>query len=137
MIGMPNPDGSRCTLEVTMSADFQMTFRHSNDNLHVRVLGTFDGNSAHELINLLQAQYREGGRIFVDTAGLREVVPHGCAVFKNCLCRTQVPTTQLFFKGEKGADMAPPGSGWLIAPKHKKGCCGRCRCCSCRSNSDN
>lgn len=121
-----------------MSTDFQMTFRHNNDNLHVRVLGTFDGNSAQELLGLLQAQYREGGHVFVDTAGLDKVVPHGCTVFKNCLCRTQVPVTQLFFKGEKGVDMAPPGSGWLIAPERKKqGCCGRCRNCSCRSRNDN
>ena len=54
-----------------MSADFQMKFRHNNDNLHVKMLGVFDGNSAHELLNLFQHEYRGAGRVFVDTVGLR------------------------------------------------------------------
>ena len=52
-----------------MSTDFQMNYHHNKDNLHVKMQGIFDGNSAHELLNLFLREYRCGGRVFVDTAG--------------------------------------------------------------------
>ena len=51
-----------------MSTDFQMNYHHNKDNLHVKMQGIFDGNSAHELLNLFLREYRCGGRVFVDTA---------------------------------------------------------------------
>ena len=53
-----------------MSTDFQMNYHHNKDNLHVKMQGIFDGNSAHELLNLFLREYRCGGRVFVDTAGV-------------------------------------------------------------------
>ena len=35
-----------------MSTDFQMNYHHNNDNLHVKMQGICDGNSAHEPLNL-------------------------------------------------------------------------------------
>ena len=58
-----------------MSTDFQMNYHHNKDNLHVKMQGIFDGNSAHELLNLFLREYRCGGRVFVDTAGVSEVLP--------------------------------------------------------------
>ena len=55
-----------------MSTDFQMNYHHNKDNLHVKMQGIFDGNSAHELLNLFLREYRCGGRVFVDTAGVSE-----------------------------------------------------------------
>ena len=96
-----------------MSTDFQMNYHHNKDNLHVKMQGIFDGNSAHELLNLFLREYRCGGRVFVDT--------------------TPVPASQLFFKGENGFNMAPSGSRVLIVPPRKKksGCCGKCAHCTC------
>ena len=45
-----------------MSTDFQMNYHHNKDNLHVKMQGIFDGNSAHELLNLFLREYRCGGR---------------------------------------------------------------------------
>ena len=119
-----------------MSADFQMLFRHNNDNLHVRMLGVFDGNSAHELLNLFLREYRSGGRVFVDTACVREVMPFGSKVLQARLCQTPVPASQLFFKGEKGFRIAPSGSRVLVVPQKKKkeGCCGKCAHCACHNS---
>ena len=47
-----------------MSTDFQMNYHHNKDNLHVKMQGIFDGNSAHELLNLFLREYRCGGRVF-------------------------------------------------------------------------
>ena len=99
-----------------MSTDFQMNYHHNKDNLHVKMQGIFDGNSAHELLNLFLREYRCGGRVFVDTAGVSEVVPFGSKVLQARLCQTPVPASQLFFKGENGFNMAPSGSRVLIVP---------------------
>ena len=89
-----------------MSTDFQMNYHHNKDNLHVKMQGIFDGNSAHELLNLFLREYRCGGRVFVDTAGVSEVLPFGSKVLQARLCQTPVPASQLFFKGENGFNMA-------------------------------
>ena len=49
-----------------MSTDFQMNYHHNKDNLHVKMQGIFDGNSAHELLNLFLREYRCGGRVVPD-----------------------------------------------------------------------
>ena len=115
-----------------MSTDFQMNYHHNKDNLHVKMQGIFDGNSAHELLNLFLREYRCGGRVFVDTAGVSEVLPFGSKVLQARLCQTPVPASQLFFKGENGFNMAPSGSRVLIVPPRKKksGCCGKCAHCT-------
>ena len=69
-----------------MSTDFQMNYHHNKDNLHVKMQGIFDGNSAHELLNLFLREYRCGGRVFVDTAGVSEVLPFGSQVLQARLC---------------------------------------------------
>lgn len=119
-----------------MSTDFHMTVRRSKDNLHIQARGTFDGTSAHELLNLLKEQYDGRGRVFVDTNGLQSVNSFGCTVFRTCLYQTSVPASQLFFKGENGFSIAPDGSRVLIVPggkREKKGhvCCGKCANCTC------
>ena len=103
-----------------MSTDFQMNYHHNKDNLHVKMQGIFDGNSAHELLNLFLREYRCGGRVFVDTAGVSEVLPFGSKVLQARLCQTPVPASQLFFKGENGFNMAPSGSRVLIVPQEEK-----------------
>ena len=45
--------------------------------------------------------------MFVDTAGVSEVLPFGSKVLQARLCQTPVPASQLFFKGENGFNMAP------------------------------
>ena len=122
-----------------MSTDFQMNYHHNKDNLHVKMQGIFDGNSAHELLNLFLREYRCGGRVFVDTAGVSEVLPFGSKVLQARLCQTPVPASQLFFKGENGFNMAPSGSRVLIVRQHGGYCriprrasagCGACRRCT-------
>ena len=101
-----------------MSTDFQMNYHHNKDNLHVKMQGIFDGNSAHELLNLFLREYRCGGRVFVDTAGVSEVLPFGSKVLQARLCQTPVPASQLFFKGENGALREP--CAYRAAPQEEK-----------------
>ena len=93
-----------------MSTDFQMNYHHNKDNLHVKMQGIFDGNSAHELLNLFLREYRCGGRVFVDTAGVSEVLPFGSKVLQARLCQTPVPASQLFFRAKTDSTWRPPGA---------------------------
>ena len=133
-----------------MCADFKMKFRHSEGNLHVRASGGFDGDSACELLALFMEEYRAGGRIFVDTTGLNEIHPSGRVVLDSGLGRTRVSPASLFFKGEKGFQVAPSGSRVIVMsrkahergisaetaerPKHR--CCGKCAHCTGHGHED-
>ena len=129
--------------------EFQMRFRHSHGNLHIETMGGFDGIAAEKLLQLVRREYPAGGRIFIDTAGVDSVLPSGRHALNAGLGVTLVPASSLFFKGEKGFQMAPDGSRVLVVnpellkdragegterstrqKKHK--CCGNCAHCTCR-----
>jgi hypothetical protein len=100
----------------TMASNFHIKFRKNRGNLHFRPKGIFDGNSAWELINLIHDKYNGQGRVFIDTCGLGKISPFGCCIFKDHLYTDILPCRRLFFKGEKGFDIAPNGSRVLITP---------------------
>ncbi len=133
--------------------NFQMNFRHSHGNLHVETMGGFDGEAAEKLLMLFCREYRAGSRIFVDTSGVNDIHPSGRTALNNGLGRTEVPASSLFFKGEKGFEMAPDGSRVLVLKQEFRGnrhsesekspsssekhhCCGRCAHCTCRHKHD-
>ena len=120
-----------------MSLNFQIEFKKSNENLHIRPLGDFDGNSAWELINFLQQQYTGKGQVFIDTFMLREMCPFGCSIFQCRFKYSQVPANRLVINGKKGLEIAPKGSKVIVSPeKHDCMCSGTCTNCPC-SKGDN
>ena len=61
------------------------TYRTKSKNLHLKLIGDFDGSSALELINMLKENYSKSEKIVIDTRGLCSVHPFGRDVFwKNC-----------------------------------------------------
>ena len=116
----------------SMSTNFQIEFRKSNGNLHVRPMGNFDGSSAWELINLLHEKYDGKGRIFIETRNLHKICPFGCSTFQCRLNLSALPADRLFFKGKKGFEIAPKGSKVIVVPeKHRFRCNGNCENCPC------
>ncbi|MBW2708446.1 MAG: peptidylprolyl isomerase [Deltaproteobacteria bacterium] len=115
-----------------MSSNFRVAHKKSNGNLHLIPKGDFDGNSAWELIHLMREKYDGKGRVFIDTKDLREVHSFGCSTFRCRFQQGSVLADCLFFKGEKGFEMAPDGSKVLVVPKGRGcGCNGDCANCSC------
>ncbi len=116
-----------------MSTNFQVTFKKSNGNLHIKPVGDFDGSSAWQLINLLDEKYDGKGRVFIDTRNLRKVHSFGCSTFQCRFHFCRVPATQLFFKGKKGYELAPKGSKVIggTPTNHLCRCNGNCTNCPC------
>lgn len=113
-----------------MSRNFQVEFKKSNGNLHVHPSGDLGGSSAWELVNLLHEQYEGRGRVYIDTDDLRNMCPFGCNTFQCRLNRQHLPFERIYFKGDKGAAMAPKGSKVVKAlPRHR--CRGNCATCKC------
>lgn len=117
-----------------MSSNFQLSFKKSSGNLHVSPSGDFDGSSAGELIHLLGEHYNGRGRVFINTRKLRRISPFGCSTFQCRLAQCRVPADRLYFKGEKGFELAPEGSRVIVAsPKGRCRCNGNCKDCTCNS----
>ncbi|MEZ4525813.1 MAG: hypothetical protein R2941_07830 [Desulfobacterales bacterium] len=113
-----------------MNPNFQIEFRNSRGNLHVRPSGNFDGISAWTLLNFIHEKYDHRGNVFVDTRHLHHTCPFACKTFRCGINFGIVPTERLFFKGKKGFDMAPEGSR-VIEGSQKHKCCGNCENCPC------
>lgn len=92
--------------------------RHNNaGNLHISICGDFNGMCAWELFKLVKRHNGGSGRIFVNTAGIGRILPDGVALFKLHLPRHRIPSDWLYFKGEKGFQIAPDGCRVLIRNK--------------------
>ena len=120
-----------------MSTNFQIQFKKNNGNLHIQPKGDFDGSSAWELINLIHDQYNGKGRVFIDTRNLGQIHPFGSNTFQCRLNPRAIPADRLFFKGEKGFEIAPNGSRVIVnSEKDHCQCNGNCEGCS-RSGKSN
>jgi len=85
-----------------MASNFQIYSYKTRDSLHLKLNGDFDGNSAHELINILIEAGTGFWEVFIDTNGLKTIHPFGRAVFEKNLCILKKKLSNLIFIGENG-----------------------------------
>ena len=115
-----------------MSSNFRIDVKKHNGELYVSPKGDFDGSSAWELINTIDARYEGVGRVFIDTHHLRELCRFGCSVFLREMRQGRIPVDRVRYLGLKGHDIAPPGSHVEAGSgddRHE--CCGDCANCPC------
>ena len=92
-----------------MASNFRIFCHHNSDNLHLKLMGDFDGSSAYELINTLNEYRGIVRRVFIHTCSLSSVHSFGLDVFqKNCDIRQL--SRVLTFTGVYGNRLAPHGS---------------------------
>jgi len=92
-----------------MASNFKISAHRTSDGLHLKLMGDFDGSSAHELINTLKTHHGNVGKIFVHTSSLTSIHPFGLDVFKK-KCSINGLRHGLTFTGKYEEIMTPPKS---------------------------
>jgi hypothetical protein len=93
-------------MEDIMAANFRILIHRSSESLHLKLVGDFDGTSAYEAINAMQENGR-AHRIFIHTAGLKEIHPFGKAIFEKNLSMFKKHKIELIFTGEHASQFVP------------------------------
>lgn len=96
-----------------MASNFRILVQRNNANLKLRLIGDFDGASAHELLNALTERCSGLGKAVIDTKGLQRVYPFGVDTFHKNLRVLKVAPCGLVFIGEKAAEIAPEQKSFL------------------------
>ncbi len=67
-----------------MATNFKIFPHRNSDNLHLKLLGDFDGSSAKELVNALKVHMNihNVGNIYIHTNSLHSVHPFGLEIFQ-------------------------------------------------------
>jgi len=86
-----------------MALNFRVIHHRTNNNLHLKLRGDFDGSSAYELVNILK-NCDNAGKIFVHTNYLNTIYPFGLRVFQNNLRK---PSGQIIFIGKNRSKISP------------------------------
>jgi len=89
-----------------MASNFRILTHRNSDNVHLKLMGDFDGTSAHQLLNLLSKHSPKASRIFIHTSCLRSIVPFGGSVFRNNLHLLKGKPAHLVFTGEKASELS-------------------------------
>ncbi|MDH3357618.1 MAG: hypothetical protein OET81_09740 [Desulfobacteraceae bacterium] len=95
-----------------MATNFKIFSHKNSDNLHLKLMGDFDGSSAYELIHTLEKYHDNTGRVFIHTCALSSVHPFGLNIFQKNNSIKKL-SQSLTFTGEYGATIAPQGSNAL------------------------
>jgi hypothetical protein len=93
-----------------MAADFRILIHRNSDNLHLKLMGDFDGTSAHEVLNALKKNCRGASKVFIHTSCLKHIHPFGRNVFHNNLDILNRQPFLLAFTGRNSRMLAPEGT---------------------------
>ncbi|MBW2096844.1 MAG: hypothetical protein JRI80_18435 [Deltaproteobacteria bacterium] len=86
-----------------MAENFKILIHRNDDNLHLKLVGDFDGSSAHQLLNQLMKYSPKFSTTFINTDCLGNLIPFGLSVFKNNLNPLKKRRFHLIFTGDNAA----------------------------------
>ena len=89
-----------------MAANFKIRIHRNSDNLHLKLMGDFDGSSAHELLNVLETNSPKASRVFIHTSCVKSIVPFGRNVFQNNLGQLKGKPGHLVFTGKRASELS-------------------------------
>ena len=90
-----------------MVSNFQIISTKTNGNLHLKLYGDFDVDSAQELTNTLIMHSAGCWDIFIDTNDLKIIHPFGRITLQMNLSNFQQQLNNLFFIGANKYKIAP------------------------------
>lgn len=83
-----------------MAKNFRIQQHRKKGDLHISLIGDFDGSSAMELIDVLMKNAKEAEKIFVHTCFVSSMNPFGREVFKKKLCVPEKVSQKFVFTGQ-------------------------------------
>lgn len=83
-----------------MASNFKILIHRNSNNLDLKLMGDFDGSSAHQLINLIDRDNLGASEIFIHTNCLKEVIPFGRDVFVHNLRPLMKKPPKIIFTGD-------------------------------------
>ncbi|MBM9614136.1 hypothetical protein JWJ90_07525 [Desulfobulbus rhabdoformis] len=104
-----------------------------NGNLHINLDGHFSAEVAFELTSTIAKSYNGKGNIFVHTAKVTTIAPESRTTLSDQITMLGLPAEKMYMTGVKGLDISPDKGKVIVYEKRKKGCCGKCKNCSCHS----
>ena len=90
-----------------MASNFKILIHRNSDNLHLKLMGDFDGSSAHQLLNLVSKNSPNASRIFIHTSCVKSIMPFGRKVFQDNFYNLKDNPVNLVFTGEKASELSP------------------------------
>ncbi len=90
-----------------MASNFRISTHRNNDNLHLKLMGDFDGSSACQLLNVLKKTSNSVYKIFIHTGSLNTIYPFGRDTFRRNLGDLDGNSIHLLFTGENANQISP------------------------------
>ena len=96
-----------------MASNFRISMHRNSDNLHLKLIGDFDGTSACELLDVLKKNCNGVCRVIIHTSCLKNIYPFGREVLRRNLSELKGHRTRIMFTGESASHIAPEKSPCL------------------------
>ena len=90
-----------------MASNFKITSYRTSGNLHIKLMGDFDGSSAWQLMNLLKKSSNGFHRVIIHTSCLNNIYPFGLHTFHQNLGDLKGDHTHLLFTGINASQISP------------------------------
>lgn len=90
-----------------MASKFKILTYRNPGNLHLKLIGEFDGSSAWRLIEKLKKNADEFHSILINTDSLGEIYPFGVHIFHQELKALKRNKIRVLFTGEKADQISP------------------------------
>ena len=93
-----------------MAANFRILIHRNSDNVHLKLMGDFDGKSAHEVLHELKKNCHFASKVFIHTSCLKHIYPFGRYIFQNNLDFLYRQSFLIAFTGRNSRILAPEGT---------------------------
>jgi hypothetical protein len=93
-----------------MASNFRISIHRNSENLHLKLIGDFDGSSAFEVINVLKKNWNGTYRVFIHTESLKDIYPFGRHTFQQNLSDLIGNHSRILFAGDNADQIAPARS---------------------------
>ena len=90
-----------------MASKFKISTHSNSENIHLQLIGDFDGISAKQLLEVLDKNCRHTNKVFIHTNRLERISTLGCNTFKQYFKNFKDQSMSLVFTGDYASRMNP------------------------------